>query len=529
MKNTENAIFAKYCKKHLKSIIIYIWLSSIISSGINIIQAKLMAFIVAEATVGNINKVFQVSILTLLIYLVQSLAFSIFNVINEKKKQLAIQKCKMNFYQAFLNQPLHILHSEKHGNNIEKLNDDFNVFINYYLSTRTNIITNLIVAALYGIFIFFLSRVASICLLFIAFLQIIIPIIISKYLEINYENTRKIESSITDFYINSYKGIETIKIFGLSKLFLSKLEKLHKQYLKIGNIAEVTCSAQNSLEALVSNILTYGTYGIIGILILYKLLTLESGIQIIVLSGSFYAACNILFKTYPEYKVSKIAIKRLLPWFSFIAEKADERIYSLKRISIKNLSYRIDNHDVLSNISMVFEQHKVSLIIGKNGAGKSTLLKIIIGLIQDYEGTILFEKQDVKNISTKDLNKVLTYIPQDDTYFLMSVNELFDSMENIDIDKCRKISSTFGLSQELLNQNLSDLSGGEIKKVYLSIAFSAMSDFILLDEPSNSLDKASKNILINLIKETNKGVIVVSHDPIFQSIADKQYNLGEKV
>ena len=191
MKNTENAIFAKYCKKHLKSIIIYIWLSSIISSGINIIQAKLMAFIVAEATVGNINKVFQVSILTLLIYLVQSLAFSIFNVINEKKKQLAIQKCKMNFYQAFLNQPLHILHSEKHGNNIEKLNDDFNVFINYYLSTRTNIITNLIVAALYGIFIFFLSRVASICLLFIAFLQIIIPIIISKYLEINYENTRK--------------------------------------------------------------------------------------------------------------------------------------------------------------------------------------------------------------------------------------------------------------------------------------------------------------------------------------------------
>jgi len=86
----------------------------------------------------------------------------------------------------------------------------------------------------------------------------------------------------------------------------------------------------------------------------------------------------------------------------------------------------------------------------------------------------------------------------------------------------KQISVTFGLTDKQLNEmKIRELSGGERKKVFLSIAFAINPPVLLLDEPTNSLDEGGKKILWSLLKERNGGAVVISHENIFDELAEK--------
>lgn len=69
-----------------------------------------------------------------------------------------------------------------------------------------------------------------------------------------------------------------------------------------------------------------------------------------------------------------------------------------------------------------------------------------------------------------------------------------------------------GLTHELLCKSLSEYSGGELKKFYLAVAFSKQSELLVLDEPTNHIDVAAVDFLIQLIRERSGALLVCSHD-----------------
>lgn len=85
---------------------------------------------------------------------------------------------------------------------------------------------------------------------------------------------------------------------------MDKLKGIHKKYLKIGNITEITSAAENAMEAFFDNILKFGTYGIVGIFVLWRFTTIETGVQAISLSGGLYGAVKTIFDTIPEFGIS---------------------------------------------------------------------------------------------------------------------------------------------------------------------------------------------------------------------------------
>lgn len=177
-------------------------------------------------------------------------------------------------------------------------------------------------------------------------------------------------------------------------------------------------------------------------------------------------------------------------------------------IELENLTKKYDGKTILDNLSVIFPENKISVVMGKSGIGKSTLLKCIAGLTT-YSGAI------------KGAENVACVFQEDRLIPFMSVNENLDfTIDKIvgKTDRRQKISKVLqdvGLTEK--SGALPDeLSGGQKKRVSLARAFLSDAPVVLLDEPMNSLDFGLRiktvELFLNMLIQSPKTVIYVTHD-----------------
>lgn len=172
-------------------------------------------------------------------------------------------------------------------------------------------------------------------------------------------------------------------------------------------------------------------------------------------------------------------------------------------IKINKFTKSIKNKQLFNNVS--FSIDKSTLLLGANGTGKTTLIKAIVGTDSKYEGAIELSC-DKKNIS---------YAPQSDV--------LIEQFRVIDMINYPCWLNNINISKEELNTKLneynlqlkkktiiSDLSGGEKKKLCILLCFIKEAELYILDEPTNNLDNDSREMLKKDAEQKN--VLIVSHD-----------------
>lgn len=200
-------------------------------------------------------------------------------------------------------------------------------------------------------------------------------------------------------------------------------------------------------------------------------------------------------------------------------------------LTLQGITYIHPNRDMLFNCLdlTINKQDKIALI-GNNGIGKSTLLKIMAGELHPSSGVV---KADHK----------LYHVPQIFGQFndhtvagalgidakLRALNEILEgnmTEQNLTLldddwtieERCREAFAHWGLGDVDLSQQLSALSGGQKTKVFLAGIDIHRPEIVLLDEPSNHLDTASRSILYNYISNTKSTLVVVSHDRTLLSL-----------
>lgn len=220
-------------------------------------------------------------------------------------------------------------------------------------------------------------------------------------------------------------------------------------------------------------------------------------------------------------------------------------------MQIKNLTMSFGTQELFNNINLhISDEEKVG-IVGVNGAGKSTFLKIIMGQIEpDYGKIVLKNGSRVgylpqvldDEVPTSDITVfdfLLNGRPIDElneklqmvyekiaTADESELNKLYKEMEKLNQkleywesysaeSTLLKIIDGMNISDKLLEQKLSTLSGGQKSKVAFAKLLYSKPEFILLDEPTNHLDKETKEYVINFIKSYKGGVFVISHDTDF--------------
>lgn len=181
-------------------------------------------------------------------------------------------------------------------------------------------------------------------------------------------------------------------------------------------------------------------------------------------------------------------------------------------IEAKNITKRYGNRLILDDINFCLDDEYIYILRGENGCGKSTLLNILSSYDQDYEGEV-----NLNNLS-------IGYLYQDDLLLKnLSVRdnlklEEYAQNKKVDQEEINTITTKLGID-ELLDKKVSDLSGGERKKLSIAQLIIKDKDVIFLDEPTANIEKTyAKDLmqyLLDIFKE--KIVLIATHDqmPIF--------------
>lgn len=190
-------------------------------------------------------------------------------------------------------------------------------------------------------------------------------------------------------------------------------------------------------------------------------------------------------------------------------------------IRVNHLSFGYEpEKQVLQTVSVTFELGKKYAIVGASGSGKSTLLNLLTASHPSYEGTILFDDQELRNISSKSLYHMISVIQQNVFIFNASILDnitMFADFPREDIERAIALSGLSNLIQErgetyLCGENGSGLSGGEKQRISIARSLLKQSQVLLVDEATSALDAATAyQIMTSILALEHITRIVVTH------------------
>jgi len=184
------------------------------------------------------------------------------------------------------------------------------------------------------------------------------------------------------------------------------------------------------------------------------------------------------------------------------------------------VSFSYTSEPLMENISLSFSNGEFTCLMGPNASGKSTLLKISAGMIKPQSGKVMLWGLDINQYKGKDRAKLISYLPQMlDIHMPFKVLDIvkmgfypYDIPPEIDINKALE---TVGLSDKK-DAYLSQLSGGEVRRVFIAMTLIQGAGILLLDEPLANLDIKYQIEIIRLLREIVKKrditVLMAIHD-----------------
>ncbi len=196
-------------------------------------------------------------------------------------------------------------------------------------------------------------------------------------------------------------------------------------------------------------------------------------------------------------------------------------------IKIDSLSCGYCEREVLHDISFEMQTGEALCLLGPNGVGKSTLFKTILGFIKPIAGRICFDGQDMSSWHRKQYGQTIGYIPQSHSpSFAFTVFEVvlmgrtpflngISSAKKHDEEIAHNALEQLGIDH-LADRNYVELSGGERQMVLVARALAQQPTFLMMDEPTASLDMGNQSRVLERIyylASAGYGVVMTTHDP----------------
>ena len=165
---------------------------------------------------------------------------------------------------------------------------------------------------------------------------------------------------------------------------------------------------------------------------------------------------------------------------------------------VQELTKQYDGKTVVDGVSFAIPKGKVISLIGPNGAGKSTVMGMISRLIAHDSGLVDFEGKDIGKWKSKELSKRLAILTQSNNIQMkLTVRELvtfgrFPYSGNRVTPEDQKIidrAIAYMELEEFQDRFIDELSGGQRQRAMIAMVIAQDTEYVLLDEPTNNLDK----------------------------------------
>ena len=228
--------------------------------------------------------------------------------------------------------------------------------------------------------------------------------------------------------------------------------------------------------------------------------------------------------------------------------RGEGRMEPFDEIIVDHVSYTYSNADrpAVRDISLKIKKGEIISILGYNGSGKTTLSKVINGLLHDYEGRVLFNDKDIRDMDAERYYQYFGNVYQDFARYKMSFGENISVGDVEHLEDAARIAEAIHIvnlddvvegfangTDTKLGKDLyadgADLSGGQWQRIAIARACMGPKEILIFDEPTAAIDPwEEENLLQNLRSILNgRTAVLLSHRIGFARLADRIYMMQE--
>ena len=269
-------------------------------------------------------------------------------------------------------------------------------------------------------------------------------------------------------------------------------------------------------------------------------ITMGAIIAAMILNGRVIAPISQMVGMIIKFDRTMLSLNNLDEIMKMPVEKENKSYISRPNlkgdIELKDVqfSYKEQNHQTLKDINLKIKKGEKIAILGKIGSGKSTLLKLIMNLYEPTKGSVLIDGLDTRQIDPTDLRHAIGTVPQEPFLFMGTIKDnLTIGEQYVSDEELLRVSKIAGLDEFLgkheagydllVGERGEGLSGGERQSVTLARALISDPNIIMLDEPTNSMDRQTEKNFIKRLKGIveDKTLIVVTHKTSLLELVDR--------
>ncbi|ETT87710.1 MULTISPECIES: thiol reductant ABC exporter subunit CydD [Bacillus] len=380
-------------------------------------------------------------------------------------------------------------------------------FKTYIELTIPKMIRSSIVPGLIVLYVFTLDIESGIILVVTIPIVIIFMILLGLAAQKMADSQYEIYRVLSNHFVDTLKGLETLKYLGKSEQHEGKIEKVSKRYRKATmRTLRVAFLSSFALDFFTSLSIAFVAVGL-GIRLIDGTIILLPALTILILAPEYFLPIKQVGANYHATLDGQIAmeqIEEILQQQKGIQKKdLNEDIVWNASSSLKLQDIKVNNTEsektILEGINFTWEGNGAIGVIGESGAGKSTLIDVLAGFLSPSSGKILVNGVEVDGSTREDWQKNIAYIPQQPYIFPLSLKDNIRFYEtNATDEEVERVINEVGLRSlvtslpngihERIGEGGRMLSGGQEQRVAMARALLSKKPIILLDEPTAHLD-----------------------------------------
>ncbi len=408
-----------------------------------------------------------------------------------------------------------------------------------------SIISDILIILIMLIFLFFHIDFETLLIVFVAGVICFLFFVFNKKRITNYGKfRRKYEKKRFEKILEIINGIREIKFFSFG-------DKIIQEFLKVSNDLKSIYLKQGVLLIMPKNILEITVLVLLITLIIFFY---NSGMPFELIISSLAVYVIATYKIIPSfYKIMinlqsiNFASPTVDSLLNVIQKKYDTenlrkiKINNFKTISYKSINFRYPNSSkkIITNFNFTLKKNSSVAILGDSGVGKSTLIDLITGLIKPDEGKILIDDKETEiffsnlkdkiGIVTQKLYLFEASVKDNITFFqeekFTDISRLFDCLNKVNLKRFANQKDI----ENIIKEDGKNLSGGERQRIGLARCLYQNREIIILDEPTNNLDKKSEDKFFETLMEikNDKTILIVTHDNRLSKFCDQKILIGK--
>ncbi|MDM5238730.1 thiol reductant ABC exporter subunit CydD [Bacillus cereus] len=380
-------------------------------------------------------------------------------------------------------------------------------FKTYIELTIPKMIRSSIVPGLIVLYVFTLDIESGIILVvtipIVIVFMILLGLAAQKMADSQYETYRV----LSNHFVDTLKGLETLKYLGKSKQHEGKIEKVSKRYRKATmrtlRVAFLSSFASDFFTSLSIAFVAVG----LGIRLIDGTIILLPALTILILAPEYFLPIKQVGANYHATLDGQLAMEQiegiLQQQKAMEIKESNVEITWDSSSNIKLQHIKVNNDEsekaILEGIDFTWEGNGAIGIIGESGAGKSTLIDVLAGFLAPSSGKMIVNGLEIDESIREDWQKNIAYIPQQPYIFPISLKDNICFYEtNTTDEEIEKVIHDVGLRSlvaslpngmhERIGEGGRMLSGGQEQRVAMARALLSKKPIILLDEPTAHLD-----------------------------------------